>query len=106
MNKDTIYVREKNIGGSKAFFQKLSKGLMLPIALLPMAGLLLGLGAGIANILLASGVNPNSGIFIVTTLMNSVGDIIFSNLPILFAVAIAIAYSEDAGVAAFSAIVG
>lgn len=101
-NSNQVYTRKKSSG----FLQKLSKGLMLPIAILPLAGLMLGLGAGIANIMLQAGVSPDSGWFIITTLMNKTGDMIFGNLPILFAVAIAIAYSNDAGTAALAAVVG
>ena len=41
----------KRKGRMKEFFQKLSRGLMLPIALLPIAGMFLGIGAGTINIM-------------------------------------------------------
>lgn len=106
MTSSVEYTRSSGNGGVKAFLQKLSKGLMLPVAVLPLAGLLLGLGAGFANILSQAGVPAGAGIYTVTTLMNKVGDMIFGNMPIMFAVAVAIAYAEDAGTAALAAVVG
>lgn len=94
--------------GIREFFSKLSKALMLPIALLPIAGLFLGLGAGMINILNASGLDKlsNPGAYIFPETISALGAVIFGNLPILFCVAIAIAYTEDAGVAGFSAVIG
>ncbi|BDV02499.1 MAG: PTS sugar transporter [Candidatus Hepatoplasma vulgare] len=85
---------------------KLSKGLMLPIALLPIAGLFLGVGSGISNIMNTVGVDASSPWYIIPDLMTEIGNIVFSNLAVLFAIALAIAFTEDAGVAAFSAFIG
>ncbi len=93
-------------GALKGFFQKLSRGLMLPIAILPIAGLFLGVGAGIENIMRdVVGVTDASQWYLLPTTIQDIGDIIFGNLPILFAIGIAIAFAEDAGVAAFTAFV-
>ena len=92
-------------GSTKAFISKLAKGLMLPIALLPIAGIFLGVGAAIQNIALEMGVTEG-GILIAADIFKVTGDMIFANLPILFAVGIAIAYTEDSGVAGLSAVVG
>ncbi|RKX66931.1 MAG: hypothetical protein DRP42_02035 [Tenericutes bacterium] len=83
--------------------QKLSKGLMLPIAILPIAGLFLGIGAGIENILIQAGSTSN-GAYVFANVLKQTGDIVFANLPILFAVAVAIAFTDDAGVAGLSAV--
>lgn len=94
-------------GTAKAFMSKLSKGLMLPIALLPIAGLFLGGGAGIENIYAQFGMTmkANPGAYVFTQVLKQTGDIIFGSLPVLFAVAIAIAFTDDAGVAGFSALI-
>ncbi|BDU67775.1 MAG: hypothetical protein TYPL_4280 [Candidatus Tyloplasma litorale] len=114
--------RTSKEGGSiKNFFSKLSRGLMLPIALLPMAGLLLGIGAGMENVIaqimnpdfldlndpdnldLANQITQASFVFGV---ISSIGDVVFANLPTLFCLGVAIAFAEEAGVAVFSALVG
>ncbi len=108
---ETILVKEKRTSGNgsvRDFLQKLSRGLMIPIALLPVAGLFLGIGAGWINIYNTVGMNSvdNAGAYVLPTVMKAIGDIIFGNLPILFCVAVAIAFTDDAGVAGFSALVG
>ncbi|URZ01077.1 PTS system N-acetylglucosamine-specific EIICB component [Clostridium felsineum] len=75
-----------------AYCQKLGKSLMTPIAILPVAGLLLRLGQpDVLNI----------------SWMLAAGIAIFNNLPILFAIGIAIGFAEDNnGVAGLSAAAG
>lgn len=101
-------IKENRIkkGAVKEFFQKLSRGLMLPIALLPIAGLFLGVGAGIENVMIQNGVDPLSTAMLPFTIIKQIGDVIFGNLPVLFAIGIAIAFTEDAGVAALAGFVG
>jgi PTS system glucose-specific IIC component len=105
----TVQVKEVRVEGksgkTKSFISKLAKGLMLPIALLPIAGIFLGVGAAIQNIATEMG-TTSGGIFIAADVFKVTGDMIFGNLPILFAVGVAIAYTEDAGVAGLSALVG
>ncbi len=97
-------------GGMGAFFSKLSRGLMLPIAMLPIAGLFLGVGAGFENVIKqamegASEEAISQATFFFHTLSN-IGDMIFGNLPTLFCLGVVIAFSEEAGVAVFSGFVG
>ncbi|MEW8956358.1 glucose PTS transporter subunit IIA [Clostridium sp.] len=74
-----------------SILQKIGKSLMLPVSVLPAAGLLLRLGQpDLLNI-------P----FIATA-----GDVIFANLPMIFAVGVAIGFSGGEGVAALAAVVG
>lgn len=88
----------KNKGKSKSFFSQLSRGLMLPIAILPIAGLLLGIGGAIgANVTTEIG-----GIF--ANIFKGMSDVVFANLPILFAVAITITFSKDKGASGFCAL--
>ncbi len=90
-------------GRTREFIAKLSKGLMLPIAMLPVAGLFLGIGATIAT---EAG---NANLLALQTFgnfMKQAGDVIFGALPVLFAVAIAIAFTNDAGPAGLAALIG
>ncbi|MGL4948501.1 MAG: PTS transporter subunit EIIC [Mycoplasma sp.] len=105
MNKtlSRFKTKKESKGNTKEFIAKLSKGLMLPIAMLPIAGLFLGVGAAIAT----AGVNGNNeGLEIFGNFLKIPGDVIFGALPVLFAIAIAIAFTKDAGPAALSALVG
>jgi glucose PTS system EIICB or EIICBA component len=79
-----------------SFLQKVGKSLMLPVAVLPVAGLLLGIGA--ANF----GWLPP----IASALMKASGEVVFGNLPLIFAVGVAVGFTENDGVAAISAVVG
>ncbi|MGL5590783.1 MAG: glucose PTS transporter subunit IIA [Metamycoplasmataceae bacterium] len=107
MNAKTSFLsrlpRRKSKGSSREFIAKLSKGLMLPIAMLPVAGLFLGIGATIAT----QGQNAGiEGLVILGDFLKIPGDVIFGALPVLFAIAIAIAFTKDAGAAGLSALVG
>ncbi len=102
------HVKEKRVsnpGQFKSIIQRLGRGLMLPIAILPIAGLFLGVGAGINNALIAAGVTAQDA-FIFGDVIKSIGDVVFANLPILFAIAIAITFTNDAGAAGLAAFVG
>lgn len=98
----------------KAFgiLQQLGKALMLPVSVLPIAGLLLGLGSArlieIEN--LATGVIAEPKFWWLpawlAAIMKASGDAIFGNLPIIFAIAVAIGFTANDGAAAVAAIVG
>ena len=88
-------------GGIKEFIAKLSRGLMLPIAMLPIAGLFLGIGSAIIN-----NANGNEALSIFGKVLQIPGNAVFANLPILFCVAIAITFTGDAGTAGLSAVIG
>jgi PTS system N-acetylglucosamine-specific IIC component len=82
--------------------QRLGKSLMLPIAVLPAAGILLRLGQ---PDLLGSIKAPVIGPFFQA--MSAAGDALFSNLPLLFAVGVAIGFARKAdGSTALAAVVG
>ncbi|MGL5308638.1 MAG: PTS transporter subunit EIIC, partial [Metamycoplasmataceae bacterium] len=108
MNAKTSFLsrlprKKSGSGSSREFIAKLSKGLMLPIAMLPVAGLFLGIGATIAT----QGANGNiEGLVVLGNFIKLPGDVIFGALPVLFALAIAIAFTKDAGAAGLSALVG
>jgi PTS system glucose-specific IIC component len=92
--------RRENKGRVREVIAKLSRGLMLPIAMLPIAGLALGVGSTIHS--LAGSI---AGQTIGSVLMLT-GQIIFTLLPLLFAIAIAITFTKDAGTAGLSAVLG
>ncbi|WP_251552105.1 glucose-specific PTS transporter subunit IIBC [Neobacillus muris] len=88
--------------------QKVGKALMLPVALLPAAGILLALGAALRNPALLD-IAPyldNSGVDLVAAVMQKAGDIVFGNLPLLFAVGVAIGLAGGEGTAGLAAIIG
>ncbi|MCC0695524.1 glucose-specific PTS transporter subunit IIBC [Clostridioides sp. ES-S-0048-02] len=88
--------------------QKVGKSLMLPVALLPAAGILLGVSNALAGDALLAHfpalANPTFQLII--SIMESSGQIIFNNLPLIFAVGVAVGLTEGEGVAALAAIVG
>ncbi|MBF7016215.1 glucose-specific PTS transporter subunit IIBC [Staphylococcus durrellii] len=95
----------------KRFFghlQRIGKALMLPVAILPAAGILLAIGNAMHNEQLVS-LAPwlKYEIFtIISSIMESAGQIIFDNLPLLFAVGTALGLAGGDGVAALAALVG
>lgn len=99
------------------YLQRIGKAIMLPIAALPIAGILLGIGGALLNIAnldnppsiylpLISFVNI-SAVTAVLTVMKNIGDIIFGNLPLLFAVGVAVGLAKkDKGTAALASVFG
>lgn len=93
--------------GLSGFLSKFSQGLMIPIAILPIAGLFLGIGSGIVNIFDIAGFTNSledsiefgtkymPGIYVIPGALAAVGDVIFANLPVLFGIAAGIAFAED-----------
>lgn len=84
------------LDGAFGFLQKVGKSLMLPVAVLPVAGLLLGLGA--ANF----GWMPA----IVSHLMRSAGDVVFGNMALIFAIAVAAGFTDNDAVSGVAATIG
>ncbi|MBE3569429.1 MAG: PTS transporter subunit IIABC [Bacillales bacterium] len=88
--------------------QKVGKALMLPVAILPAAGILLALGNALQNPALVH-IAPflhTGWVEMVAKVMEDAGGIIFSNLALLFAVGVAIGLAGGEGVAGLAAIVG
>ncbi|MGD6903303.1 glucose-specific PTS transporter subunit IIBC [Bacillus infantis] len=94
----------------KAFgvLQKVGKALMLPVALLPAAGILLAFGNALQNpaLLDLAPFLENGGVEMVASVMENAGNIVFSNLALLFAVGVAVGLAGGEGVAALAAIIG
>ena len=80
--------------------QRVGRSFMLPIALLPVAGLLLGIGSSFTNatMLEAYGLTgiiyPGSFLYTVLDIMNQCGSAVFNNLALLFAMGVAIGMAK------------
>ena len=98
------------------YLQRIGKAIMLPIAALPIAGILLGVGGALLGI---SGLSNPPAVYepliafvnisfvtAILTVMKNIGDVIFGNLPILFAVGVAVGLAKDKGTAALASIFG
>jgi PTS system glucose-specific IIC component len=79
-----------------AFLQKIGKSLMLPVSVLPIAGLLLGIGSANYPLIATQA----------SQIMAQCGDIIFSSLPLIFAIGIALGFTKNDGVSALAAVIG
>ena len=100
----------------KAFaeLQKLGKALMLPVSVLPAAGILLGIGSSkfswipdkIGDIIKSGELFATTGTFTglaiaLLTIMKNSGDAIFETMPLLFAIGVALSLTKNDGVSAF-----
>ncbi|MBQ9441874.1 MAG: PTS transporter subunit EIIC [Selenomonadaceae bacterium] len=89
-------------GGGSAFAvaQQIGKSLFLPIAVLPFAGVLLGLGASFSNptTIAAYGLqgtlHPGNPIYSLMVIFSNVGGAIFGNLALIFALAVALGMAK------------
>jgi glucose-specific phosphotransferase system IIA component len=106
--------RREQVMKDKIFgvLQRVGRSFMLPIAILPVAGLLLGIGSSFTNEttiamyglegILGTGTILN-GLLVI---MNKVGSIVFDNLPLIFAVGVAIGMAKkEKEVSALSAVI-
>ncbi|WP_113627786.1 PTS glucose transporter subunit IIBC [Pectobacterium peruviense] len=78
-----------------ANLQKVGKSLMLPVSVLPIAGILLGVGSANFSWL------PT----IVSSVMAQAGDSVFANMPLIFAIGVALGFTNNDGVSALAAVV-
>ncbi len=92
--------KKKRFSGTFSILQRVGRAFMLPIALLPIAGLLLGIGASFTNVTMLEAYNlmgimgPGTFLNSAFTLLASVGTVVFDNLPILFAMGVALGMAE------------
>ncbi len=103
MNKSKIFDKLSQIGRS----------LMLPIAVLPIAGILLGIGASFTNQAtisaygLESILNPTTVLYKILLVFSAAGGIVFTNLPLIFAIGVATGLAKkEKGSAALAAVLG
>lgn len=92
--------------------QRVGRSFMLPIAILPVAGLLLGIGSSFTNetTIAAYGLEKLLGdgtlLNALLVIMNRVGSAVFDNLPLIFAVGVAIGMAKkEKEVSALSAVI-
>jgi PTS system glucose-specific IIC component len=78
------------------WLQKIGKSLMLPVSVLPVAGILLGVGSAKFAVL------PP----VVSSVMAQAGGAVFGNLPLIFAIGVALGLTGNDGVGALAAVVG
>ena len=88
-------------GGAREFIAKLSKGLMLPIMMLPIAGLFLGIGSAIVN-----SAGTNTALLTFGKVLQLPGQVVFNNLAVLFCIAVAISFTNESGVAGLCSFMG
>ena len=89
--------------------QKIGKAFMLPIAILPAAGLLLGIGGALSNptTVATYPVLNNPVLQGVFTIMSAAGTVVFANLAMLLCVGLCIGLAKrDKGTAALAGVVG
>ncbi|MBG2876214.1 PTS glucose transporter subunit IIBC [Proteus alimentorum] len=75
--------------------QKIGKSLMLPVSVLPIAGILLGVGSADLSWIPAS----------VSQVMAEAGGSVFSNMPLIFAIGVALGFTNNDGVSALASVV-
>ncbi|MFQ9949961.1 MAG: PTS transporter subunit EIIC [Escherichia coli] len=78
-----------------ANLQKVGKSLMLPLSVLPIAGILLGVGSANFSWLPA----------VVSHVMAEAGGSVFANMPLIFAIGVALGFTNNDGVSALAAVV-
>lgn len=98
-----IVKKTKSKSGENSFFsviQRIGKAFFLPISVLPIAGILLGLGGSFTNQTTVASYNlqwllgEGTILNILLTIMAKVGSAIFDNLPLIFALAIALSMAK------------
>ncbi|MFQ9510131.1 MAG: PTS transporter subunit EIIC, partial [Lachnospiraceae bacterium] len=92
--------------------QRVGRSFMLPIAILPVAGLLLGIGGSFSNQTMLESygllnvMGPGTIPSMIFTVMSKAGDVVFANLPILFAMGVAIGMAKkEKEVAALASVI-
>lgn len=81
--------------------QRVGRSFMLPIALLPVAGLLLGVGSSFTNPTtleaynLAGVIKEGGVLYTILSIMSKTGEVVFDNLPLLFAMGVAIGMAKN-----------
>lgn len=94
-------IKQKKNSGFFSILQRVGRAFMLPIALLPIAGLLLGIGSSFTNTATLETYNligfmgPGTVLYSIFSVLASVGSVIFDNLPIIFAMGVALGMAEN-----------
>lgn len=107
-NRFNFKMHFNKVGGHLfAKLQNLSRAIVLPIAVLPLAGLLLGIGGGLAgafqSLNTSQGAYIPQGVISIFLIMKAAGNIVFENLGAVFGISLAFGLAKGSkGVAALS----
>ena len=88
------------VGGIFSVLQRVGRSFMFPIAILPVAGLLLGIGSSFSNQVMVESyglqwlLGEGTVLNWILTIMANTGQIIFDNLPVIFAMGVALGMAE------------
>lgn len=86
------------------YLQRLGKAVVIPISSLPIAGILIGISTSLQGI---DGIKDIKLIYDLLIIMSNIGFVIYNNLPIIFAIGVAVSLAkEEKGVAAIGSIIG
>ncbi len=97
---------KKKSGGFFAILQKVGKSLMLPVSVLPAAGLMVALSRIIEQLAGAETLANSPVLDVFVKVLFSGGLIVFENLPLIFAVGVAIGFTAGEAVSGLAAVVG
>ncbi len=92
--------KKNNEGGIFGVLQRVGRSFMFPIALLPVAGLLLGVGSSFSNQTTVAKyglewlLGEGTFLFAILTIFSKVGGVIFDNLPLIFAMGVALGMAK------------
>ncbi len=92
--------------GFFAFLQQLGKSLMLPVAILPAAGILLGVGGAVLSGAKQNGWELPGALRVFLEVLSASGNPMFAAMPLLFAIGVALGMTKNDGVSALAATVG
>lgn len=95
-----IMSNKNSDGGLFGVLQRVGRSFMFPIALLPVAGLLLGVGSSFSNQTTVAKyglewlLGEGTFLFTILTIFSKVGGVIFDNLPLIFAMGVALGMAK------------
>ena len=98
--------KSKKSGGFFAVLQKVGKSLMLPVSVLPAAGLMVALSRVIEQLVGVERLAESPILSVFVDVLFSGGLIVFENLPLIFAVGVAIGFTAGEAVSGLAAVVG
>lgn len=88
-------------------FQKLGKVLMAPVLILPIAGILVGVGSGFTNPVINTTFPFLNNFKILFTILKDAGNVVNNNIPIIFSICIAYGFAKsEKATAALSGFLG
>jgi len=98
--------KSKKSGGFFAVLQKVGKSLMLPVSVLPAAGLMVALSRVIEQLVGVERLAESPVLSVFVDVLFSGGLIVFENLPVIFAIGVAIGFTAGEAVSGLAAVVG